>query len=777
MIRILGLAGLLLFSSPAWADVVFLKGGQRLEGQLTEQGSVYALKTDQGTITVPKAEVEKVVPSPEAITAEAEALRVRARALYDEGVALEKDPKAANAKLKAGLELLRKIADLYAEATETYEAEKHPDLSKNLVRTFQEMRLYRDKLSSEVAAAPPGAPATPPTTPAAPPPPPPLPGLPAAPAGAIDLLALVDPARDAVKGAWRFDGKVLVGSGDMNATLQIPRPPPEEYDLELVVQRTGSPEAFVIGLVGGGAPFMAGLDGFSGTTSGLAVIDGKNYDANETTRKGPVFENDRPSTVRCSVRKDRVSISVDGKPIIDWAAGYARVSLKPMWAVRDSKSLFLGTIKSTYRVSRAVLLPAPLSPAASTPPKARPRVDAASLLVKAKAGDLEAQYQLGIYYDDEEGRPAAALEWLKPAAEKNHPRAQDRLGRLYLRGKAGVKEDFKEAQRWFGRAEAGGSPFGTYRMATMYFDAAGVKRDVAKADALAERCRPPVHRLAEAGDPEAQVAMGWMALTGMGADRNYDEAFAWYRKSAEQEFAMGMRSLGWLYQEGKGCAKNLNEAVKWLEKAAQKGDAGAMNDLGYLYNDPVGPERNPILNYEKAVAWYRKLVEREDGHGYYNLGRMYMSGGGVPKNEAEGMRLWREAIKVADHIVFRHLHHAIAWVYRQGKAGQKADINEAMRYLKTAADAGFARAMHDLGDCYLELKNEREAVRWTVLGAKNGDHFAQNRLGFFFHTGKGVKKDLDEAERWYLAAAQQGYDVAVKNLDLVRRDKAAPKKP
>lgn len=178
--------------------------------------------------------------------------------------------------------------------------------------------------------------------------------------GVIDLLEKIDAARDAVSGKWSFDGKALVTPVDEFSRLQVPVPVPEEYDLEIVAQRTGAkPENLMFGLVGGGAQFMVLLDGFAGTKCGIGMIDGKNYDVNETTRRGaPVLSSDKPNTIRCSVRKDRVTVSVDGKPLLDWKADYSRVSIRNVWAVRDKKAIFIGCYNTAYRITKMTLQPA-----------------------------------------------------------------------------------------------------------------------------------------------------------------------------------------------------------------------------------------------------------------------------------------------------------------------------------------------------------------------------------------------------------------------------------
>lgn len=589
----LTVALLLALTTSAAADIVLLKSGQRLEGELTEKGGTVELKTPQGTLEIPKADIQKMVRSPDAIAREAEEIRDRARALYDEALKLN-DNKAANAKLKEGLALLQKVSELYAEAVEAYPGEKYSRLSDGLMKTIQERRLYRDKMSSEIAEAPNNPP---------PPPPPPPPA---------------------------------------------DKPPPEP-----------------------------------------------------------------------------------AKPV------------------------------------------SPPEPARPAPPK----IDVSALLAKAKAGELEAMFVLGNYYDTEEGRSKEALRWLKPAAERNHPRAQDRLGLLYRRGNCGIQQDNREAMKWFQRASDNGSPFGTFRIAALYYDGAGVKKNVDRADVLGEKAYRPLRALAEKGDPEAQQIIAWMHLVGIGTWQHKEEAFKWAKQSADQGYDHGCRQLAWLYHDGSGCTKSFENAVFWFQKAIEKGDARAINELASVHNDPGGPVANPHLNYELAVSLYRKLVEREDAHGYYNLGLMLMQGKGVAKNEAEGLRLWRKALEGADDAVVRHLNHSIAYLYLNGLAGLKKDVNEAIRHYKIAADAGYALAMTDMAGCYRDLKNDREAAKWYAMAAKAGDYRAQNQMGWYCHNGIALKKDLNEAERWYMASAQQGFDVAEKNLQLVRDEKARTRKP
>ena len=79
----------------------------------------------------------------------------------------------------------------------------------------------------------------------------------------------------------------------------------------------------------------------------------------------------------------------------------------------------------------------------------------AALRVKAKAGDVDAQSDLGYAYRDGQGVPqddAQAAAWFRKAAEQRGDAAdQYNLGLAYANGK-GVPQDYAQAAAWFRKA-------------------------------------------------------------------------------------------------------------------------------------------------------------------------------------------------------------------------------------------------------------------------------------------------------------------------------------
>lgn len=79
----------------------------------------------------------------------------------------------------------------------------------------------------------------------------------------------------------------------------------------------------------------------------------------------------------------------------------------------------------------------------------------------AEQGDVEAQYQLGRYYDNVDGKSdkkdtVEAVKWYSKAAEQGHVKAQNNLGVCYLYGE-GIQKNLQEALNWFEKAAKAGN--------------------------------------------------------------------------------------------------------------------------------------------------------------------------------------------------------------------------------------------------------------------------------------------------------------------------------
>lgn len=104
--------------------------------------------------------------------------------------------------------------------------------------------------------------------------------------------------------------------------------------------------------------------------------------------------------------------------------------------------------------------------------------------------------------------------------------------------------------------------------------------------------------LAQAGDADAQHALGMMSEYGHGVSRDDEEAARWYLKAAEQEHAEAQYRLGVLHDNGWGVALDDSLAVEWYGRAAQLGHTFAQHDLAFMHFNGTGAEKDGVQAYK-----------------------------------------------------------------------------------------------------------------------------------------------------------------------------------
>ena len=102
-----------------------------------------------------------------------------------------------------------------------------------------------------------------------------------------------------------------------------------------------------------------------------------------------------------------------------------------------------------------------------------------------------------------------------------------------------------------------------------------------KAAAAAELARRRAREGAEAGNADAQYALGLMCKAGRGVPQNFIEAVAWFRKAAEQGHADAQTTLGQMYDNGDGVLQDSVEAVAWYRRAAEQRNADRRSPAGW----------------------------------------------------------------------------------------------------------------------------------------------------------------------------------------------------
>ena len=146
-------------------------------------------------------------------------------------------------------------------------------------------------------------------------------------------------------------------------------------------------------------------------------------------------------------------------------------------------------------------------------------------------------------------------------------------------------------------------------------------------------------KAADQGYAVAQVILGWHCHTGEGVPQDDAEAVRWYRLAADQGDAMAQQSLGCVYREGKGVPRDDAESVRWFQLAAEQGRADAQHEFACSYRDGNGAPQDDV----QAHMWFNLAASRLTGEGRESAvkNRDIVAGGMTPDDLSEAQRLAR----------------------------------------------------------------------------------------------------------------------------------------
>jgi hypothetical protein len=160
-----------------------------------------------------------------------------------------------------------------------------------------------------------------------------------APAGAVDLLALIDPSKDAAQGQWTRGQAGVSCASSPYACLQIPYTPPEEYDFAVSFTRTADDGSVALLLAAQKRSFEFVLD-IKGQAR-FERVGGKVAQDNPTVI--PVaLSNGRPCTLTVEVRKTRVCAILDGKPLVEYKTDLKDLTRYSVWKLGDATLCGIG---------------------------------------------------------------------------------------------------------------------------------------------------------------------------------------------------------------------------------------------------------------------------------------------------------------------------------------------------------------------------------------------------------------------------------------------------
>jgi TPR repeat protein len=193
------------------------------------------------------------------------------------------------------------------------------------------------------------------------------------------------------------------------------------------------------------------------------------------------------------------------------------------------------------------------------------------------------------------------------------------------------------------------------------------------------------------------------------------------------------------------------------------GKPDVLNGLLEAAGIPLADEAAALKrSYAAEAKVALELAEQGDAKAQNVIARMLMSGRGVKKDEAKGIKwLGKSMASPPDRPDFQV---TLGKMYRQDNDLQQ-DYAKAMALFQQAAAQGSAEAQYQIGELYDfgegVAKNPAEAMKWIRQAAENGNAVAQFEVGVRCAQGRDVKQDYAEALRWLTKAANQVHPEAL----------------
>ena len=143
-----------------------------------------------------------------------------------------------------------------------------------------------------------------------------------------------------------------------------------------------------------------------------------------------------------------------------------------------------------------------------------------------------------------------------------------------------------------------------------------------------------VIKQAQDGDVLAQFELAERHYEGDGLPRNYDEAYNWYLKAANQNHAEAQHKIGYFYKHGLGSiAKDETRAFQWYQRAARLGHTASQTQLSVMYSLGIGvaPDKAQSRYWSDQVLQKKGLLDTGPEPA---IGTQQPAGGGAAEDGA-----------------------------------------------------------------------------------------------------------------------------------------------
>ena len=249
---------------------------------------------------------------------------------------------------------------------------------------------------------------------------------------------------------------------------------------------------------------------------------------------------------------------------------------------------------------------------------------------------------------------------------------------------------------------------------------------------------------------------GKMQCYGLGTEQNYEKAFQWFLKSAQEGNKFAQYSLANLYYYGNGVEKDLSQAFLWYRKSSEQGQPYAPYAVAQMYDkgEYVSQSEETAQRYYKvALSGFLELESKDqaDDNLFYKIGVMYKNGLGTEADISKAIDYFKRSAEMNNKNGLYEYGKALI----QGKHIE-ADLNKGLECIEKAIKLGNTNAKRFLALEFISggyfPQDIEKGIAMLTECADEGDSFACFKLGQIYLKGEIVPQDLERAEKYLLLA-------------------------
>lgn len=244
-------------------------------------------------------------------------------------------------------------------------------------------------------------------------------------------------------------------------------------------------------------------------------------------------------------------------------------------------------------------------------------------------------------------------------------------------------------------------------------------------------------------------------------DRYIKEASKLVKKLVSLNYPDAMFYMADCYGEGSlGLQTDSKEAFALYQSAAKLNHGPAAYRTAVCCEIGAEEGGGTKRDFQKAIQWYKRASSLGDIPSTYKMGIILLKGLlGQPPNLQEAVVYLRKAADRADE-ENPHALHELALIYESPTNAIKRDDAEAFRLFTQAGKLGYKFSQFKLGQSYEyghlgAAVDARTSIIWYTKAAAQGEHQAELALSGWYLTGaEGILEHSDtEAYLWARKAA------------------------